>query len=95
MRIDYIVCSTSIEDKLETKHHTTVREARQVLLNRPRFRFAERGHVPGEDLYVAFGQTLGGRYLAVFFIYNPVAATAIIVSARNMSNRERKAYERK
>ncbi len=95
MRIDYIACPANIEDKLETKHHTTVREARQVLLNNPRFRFAERGHVPGEDVFAAFGQTLGGRYLVVFFVYKPVAATAIIVSARDMSHRERKTYGRK
>jgi hypothetical protein len=45
-----------------------VREARQVLLNQPRIRFAEKGNVPGDDVYVAFGQTYGGRYLAVFFV---------------------------
>lgn len=95
MQIDYIVCPDNIEDKLESKHYTTVREARQVLLNSPRFRFAEKGHVPGEDVYAAFGQTLGSRYLVVFFVYKPTIATAIIVSARDMSHKERKAYGRK
>ena len=95
MQIDLIVCPEEIEDKLESKHHTTVREARQVLLNSPRIRFAEKGYIEGEDVYVAFGQTFGGRYLTVFFVYKPDTATAIVISARDMSSKERKAYGRR
>ncbi|MEW5718394.1 MAG: BrnT family toxin [Chloroflexota bacterium] len=95
MQIDYIVCPENIEAKLESRHVVTLREARQVLLNSPRIRFAEKGHQPGKDVYVAFGQTFGGRYLSVFFIYEPDAATAVIISARDMSNKERKTYGRK
>lgn len=84
-----------IEDKLESKHNVTVQEARQVLLSTPRIRFAEKGHTKGNDVYVAFGQTFGGRYLAVFFVYKPDTATAIIISARNMSVKERKTYGRR
>ena len=69
MQINYIVCPKTIEDKLESKHHVTVREARQVLLSKPRIRFAEKGYTKGNDVYVAFGQTVGGRYLSVFFVY--------------------------
>ena len=71
MQIDYIVCSENIKDKLESKHHVTVQEARQVLLGKPRIRFAEKGYTEGEDVYGAFGQTFGGRYLAMFFINPP------------------------
>ena len=39
---DYIVCLDYIEDKLESEHHVTVREARQVLFCEPRIRFAEK-----------------------------------------------------
>ena len=95
MRIDYIVCPDSIADKLATKHHITVREARQVLLNMPRIRFAEKGHVENNDVYAAFGQTFGGRYVVVFFVYKPDTATAIIISARDMSTKERRTYGRK
>ena len=55
MKIDFIVCPQSIEEKLEVKHHLTVREARQILLNKPRIRFAEKGYTKGDDLYAAFG----------------------------------------
>ncbi len=73
----------------------TFREARQVLLNQPRIRFAEKGHQEGKDVYAAFGQTFGGRYLAVFFIYEPDTAIAVVISARDMSAKERKSYGRK
>ena len=95
MQIDFVVCPINIEQKLESRHQVTVREARQVLLSQPRIRFAEKGYIVGEDVYVAFGQTFGGRYLAVFFVYKPIAKTAIIISARDMSNKERKAYGKK
>ena len=94
MNIDYIVCPQQIRDKLETKHRVIVREVREVLLDRPRIRFAEKGHREGEDVYAAFGQTFDGRYLAVFFVYKPVTRTAIIISARDMTRRERKTYGR-
>jgi uncharacterized DUF497 family protein len=95
VRIDYIVCPTDIGDKLASKHNVTVAEARQALLGIPRIRFGEKGHTPGEDVYAAFGQTLGGRRLAVFFVYKPDSATAIIISARDMTPIERKRYGRK
>lgn len=95
MRIDYIVCPGTIQDKLETKHQVTVQETRETLLSRPRIRFAEKGHIEGEDVYVAFGQSFAGRYLAVFFVYKPRDATAIIISARDMSAKERKSYGHK
>ena len=95
VNIDTIVCPANVEDKLESKHHVTAAEARQVLLNHPRIRFGEKGHTPGEDVYAALGQTFGGRYLAVFFVYKPDTATAIIISARDMTTSERKQYGRK
>jgi uncharacterized DUF497 family protein len=95
VQIENIVCSQRTENKLESKHRVTVREARQIFFGKPRIRFAETGHTPGEDVYAAFGQTLGGRYVSVFFIYKPARKTAVIISARDMSDKERRAYGRK
>ncbi|MBA2593383.1 MAG: BrnT family toxin [Pseudomonadota bacterium] len=95
MQIEYIVCPDHIEEKLDSKHNVTCQETRQVVFNKPRFRFAEKGHTEGEDVYAAFGQTFGGRYLSVFIIYKPTTKTAIIISARDMSGKERRAYGRK
>jgi uncharacterized DUF497 family protein len=60
-------------------------EAEQVLLNRPRIRFAEKGRTEGDDVYAAFGRTFEGRYLSIFFIYKPDVRTAIIISARDIN----------
>ncbi len=95
MRIDFIICPDGIVEKLARKHSVSEQEARQVLLNNPRIRFAENGYVEGENVYAAFGQTFGNRYLSVFFVYIPDKKTAIIISARDMSQKERKAYGRK
>lgn len=95
MHIESIVCSERIEEKLEVKHGVLLREVRQVFLNRPRIRFAEDGHTEGEDVYAAFGQTFGGRYLSIFFIFKPATRIALILSARDMSAKERKSYGRK
>lgn len=95
MQIENVVCSGRTEAKLESKHHVTIREARQLFFSKPRIRFAESGHTAGEDVYAAFGQTLGGRYLSVFFIYKQVRKTAVIISARDMTDKKRKAYGRK
>jgi len=95
MRIDFILCPDEIIEKLARKHNVSEQEARQVLLNNPRIRFAENGYIEGEDVYAAFGQTFGNRYLSVFFVYKPDNKTAIIISARDMSQKERKAYGRK
>jgi uncharacterized protein len=95
VRIENIVCSQRTEFKLESKHGVTLREAKQIFFGHPRIRFVEKGHTEGEDVYAAFGQTLGGRYLSVFFIYKPGRKMAVIISARDMSDKERKAYGRK
>jgi hypothetical protein len=36
-------------------------EVREIFDNRPQFRFAEKGHRPGENVYFACGQTGEGR----------------------------------
>jgi len=95
IHIDYIICPDYIEDKLEAKHSVVMQEVRQVLVAKPRIRFVEKGHVRGEDVYSAFGQTYAGRYLAVFFIHKPDSSTAIIISGRDMTRKERKRYGRK
>ncbi len=45
----------------------------------------------GEHLYVAYGQTSEGRYLAVFFIRKPRSA-ALPISAREMTRAERRYF---
>ncbi len=52
------------------------------------------GEREDENVYLALGQTEAGRYLTVLFIYKKTKE-ALILSARDMANKERKMYGRK
>ncbi len=91
MRITGVVWLESIVNKLEEKHRVTPEEVEELFSSRPRFRHIQRGKVAGEDLYSAMGQTDNGRYLVVFFVYKH-NQNAIVISARDMSAKERKLY---
>lgn len=95
MQIEGVIWLEAIVDKLESKHHVTTAEVEDVLAARPRFRFVERGHRAGENVYAAFGRTQNRRRLLVFFVYKPRTHDALILSAREPSQRERKLYEKK
>jgi uncharacterized protein len=93
--IDDFIWLPDIVDKLAVKHHVTEEEVEEVFFGRPRYRFVESGHRPGEDVYAALGQSDAGRYLIVFFIYKRENRVALIVSARDMDQKERRRYEQK
>lgn len=95
MNIRQIICPEQILEKIERKHAVSETEILSIFFRQPRIRFGEKGHTPGEDVYAAFSQILSGRYLAVFFVYKPSTSTAIVISARDMTNKERRRYGRK
>ncbi|MEW5718454.1 MAG: BrnT family toxin [Chloroflexota bacterium] len=94
MEIRGLIWYAEIIEKLETRHGVEQDEVRQVLRGSPKFRFVEKGHRPGENVYSANGQTESGRYLLVFFVYKK-DKHALILSARDMEPSERKMYEKK
>ena len=94
MRIEEIIWLDVIVDKLAVKHGVEIEEVEEVFNNRPQFRYVEKGKRTGEDVYMASGQTDGGRYLSILFIHKS-SGGALILSARDMSGWERKRYERK
>nr|VFJ42648.1 MAG: Uncharacterized conserved protein, DUF497 family [Candidatus Kentron sp. FM]VFJ43390.1 MAG: Uncharacterized conserved protein, DUF497 family [Candidatus Kentron sp. FM]VFK05529.1 MAG: Uncharacterized conserved protein, DUF497 family [Candidatus Kentron sp. FM] len=89
--ITRIVWLDDIVEKLHWKHHVDETEVIEVFENRPRFRRKETGLVPGEDVYAAFGRTNQNRLLSVFFVYTK-DKRAIIVSARDMTEKESRKY---
>ena len=91
MKVKEIIWLDRIIDKLWRKHRVDSQEVTEVLYGRPHIRFMERGHRKGEDLYLAFGQTDAGRYLSVFFVLK-IDKRALVVSARDMTSRERRRY---
>ncbi len=94
MRIDGIVWLDQIVDKLASKHSVDTYEVEEILLGKPKFRFVRNGERENEDVYMALGQTDGGRYLAVLFIYKQTK-DALVLSARDMARKEKKMYGRK
>jgi len=94
MRIRDLLLKGYVIDKLLWKHHISELELRQVFNNEPKVRKIEKGKIKGEDLYVALGRTDAGRYLVVFFILK-TSKEALIVTARDMTEKERRRYEKK
>ena len=92
MNITEIIWLEDIVEKLIRKHNVKEQEVIEVLKKRPKFRFVEKGHRKGENVYAALGQTNSGRKLIVFFVYKG-DKQALIVSARDMTKSERKKYE--
>ena len=94
MRISYIIWLPDIEDKLFEKHAVLVEEVEEILFNDPHIRFVEKGHREDENLYAAYGQTVAGRWLIVFFILKS-QREALIISTRDMDRKERRLYVRR
>lgn len=94
MRIEGTIWLRDVVDKLSSKHHVEAREVEEVLTDKPKFRFIEKGERRGEDVYLALGRTEASRYLAILFIYKKTR-DALVLSAREMAPKERRLYGRK
>jgi uncharacterized DUF497 family protein len=94
LTIREIIILPQILDKLRWKHQVSETEVRQMFLNEPKFRYIEKGKVRNEDMYSALGRTDSGRYLITFFIHK-LNYNALIITSRDMTNSERKLYEKK
>ena len=91
MHLHEVIWKDRLVEKILDKHGVTTDEVEDVVFGKPHVRLAERGRVRGENLYVAYGQTIEGRYLVVFFIYKGSSA-ALPISARDMTRAERKYF---
>lgn len=94
MRIRGLIWLRSVVDKLASKHRVATTEVEEALESRPRIHLVEKGQRQGEDVYMALGRTVAGRYLAVLFIHKR-SQEALILSARDMAAKERRRYGRK
>lgn len=92
MFIDDFIWLPEIVDKIQIKHQVTTDEAEELFFNKPYFRFVESGHRPNENVYAAMGRTDAGRYLIAFFIHKS-RHLALILSVRDMDNKERRNYD--
>ncbi|MBI3961031.1 MAG: BrnT family toxin [Chloroflexi bacterium] len=94
MRITNVFWLEVIVEKLASKHGVSTDEVEEAIWGNPRFRFVERGERQNEDVYTVLGQSEAGRYLAILFIHKQ-DGTALILSARDMAEKERRIYARK
>ncbi len=79
-------------DKNWKLHNVARGEIEQTFFNRPILLAADEEHSQREARHAALGQTNSGRLLALVFT---VRGTLIrVISARDMSRRERRIYER-
>ncbi len=93
MVIYEIIWKQKFAEKISAKHGVSIEETEAVLGSRPVVRKVSRGHIKGENVYAAYGQSNSGRYLIVFFI-NKKGNRALPISARDMDDAERRYYER-
>ena len=72
------------------RHRVTPLEAEQVYFNRPLITAQDLAHSSSEARYYVLGQTDGGRRLFVVFTLRQQRIR--VISARDMSKKERKVY---
>lgn len=95
VRISGFIWLDRFVEKLEVKHDVTVEEVEEIFRNRAELQVKKmnRGRHRDEHVYRALGRTGAGRYLAVFFILKSTNE-ALVISARDMDDKERKSYAR-
>jgi uncharacterized protein len=77
--------------KIWERHGVAPGECEELFFNRPIFVGEDEGHSGREERFYALGQTDGGRRLFVVFTLR--GRMIRVISARDMSRRERKLYE--
>ena len=91
MIIKEIIWKDQFVEKLETKHGVSIEEVEEVIYSKPFIRKVAKGKTKGENVFTAFGQTVGGRYLVIFYI-RKLTGAILPISARDMDDSERKYY---
>ena len=75
------------------KHNVTDQEAEEVFANEPKFILEDEGHSTAEKRYMLWGVT--NRIRKLILIFTTRRNKIRVISARDMSRKERKNYEEK
>lgn len=94
MKIRSLIWIDEIVEKIIVKHNVYPNEVKETFSNKPYFRFVEKGHIRGENVYSAMGQSDNGRLLSIFFVHKK-DKNPLVLSARAMTKAERKRYEKR
>jgi hypothetical protein len=79
-------------EKSWLRHRVSQAESEQVFFNRPLVAAEDELHSNEEPRYFALGRTDAGRL--IFLVYTLRGEKVRIISARDMTRRERKEYDR-
>lgn len=75
------------------RHRVAWWECEEVFFHKPFYVVADTGHSQKEDRYFALGRTKAGRLLFLVFTFRE--SKVRVISARDMSKRERRIYSGK
>ena len=81
MKLSGIIWLEEIVEKIERRHRVTQDEVREILRGPSHFRFVEKGHRRGENVYAALGEL--GSILNCVFCSSDNAGSFNCVSARD------------
>lgn len=79
-------------DKNEAKHGVASVECEEIFFNKPLIVVADEDHSHMEERYFALGKTHGKRLLSIVFTMR--VNKIRVISARPMSRKERRIYEK-
>lgn len=77
------------------KHSVDLREAEQAFLDRRLLVLVDESHSDDEKRFHAYGQSMDGRLLLVSFTLRQNYTMIRVISARDMSRKERQRYAEK
>ena len=78
--------------KNKIKHGVEINECEEIFFNKPLLIFPDKKHSETETRYYALGRTVLDRKLFVVFVIRNNKIR--VISARDMSRKERKIYEK-
>ena len=93
IKIIKLIWLNNIVEKIQKKHNVTFAEVEEFFQNKPKFRRGHKGNHIKENIYYAFGRTNAKRLLFVVFVFKR-NNEALILSAREMDNKEKSVFSK-
>jgi uncharacterized DUF497 family protein len=91
IKIIKLIWLNNIVAKIQKKHNVALTEVEEFFQNKPKFRRGPKGNHIKENIYYAFGRSNANRLLFVVFVFKK-NNKALILSARDMDNKEKSVY---
>ena len=93
IKIIKLIWQNNIVAKIQKKHNVALTEVEEFFQNKPKFRRGPKGNHIKENIYYAFGRSNANRLLFVVFVFKK-NNEALILSVRDMDNKEKSVYSK-